>query len=98
MAKPGSGLSEKKPQEQINIHNSQTVKSILTLSIGILVGVLTGVGLSYRNNSVEVPIHRQPTTTARPSVSPVDTCDIKKQRSDSTAKIQKQTSLQPLIP
>ncbi|ACF43929.1 helix-turn-helix domain-containing protein [Pelodictyon phaeoclathratiforme] len=98
IAKSGSELCETKPQEQINRNNSQPVKSILTLSIGILVGVLTGVGLSYRNQSVEAPVHRLPATTARPSVNPVDTNDRIKQRSDSTAKIQRKKSLHALIP
>jgi cytoskeletal protein RodZ len=73
----GSCHNEKGKWVNIITHSSQLLKSILSLTIGMFVGVLIGIGLSYTDYLTDGP--RLPVITARPSVSTVDTSAKKKQ-------------------
>jgi cytoskeleton protein RodZ len=97
IAETGYSDSEKNQRGDINIHKSQLVKSILPLTMGMLVGVLIGIGFSFRDHRVEVPVPRLPVITARPSVTPVDSSALKKQRIDSITKKQKGKSSDSLV-
>ena len=78
-----SEQNNKKPWGEINIHKSELMKSILPLTVGMIVGVLIGVCSSYSDHSTEVTV--LPVLTARPSVTSGGTSFEKKQRSKPLA-------------
>ena len=93
----GYSDSEKNQQFEINTHRSQLVKSILPLTMGMLVGVLIGIGFSYRDHRAEIPAPRLPVITGRPSFIPVDSSAGKKQRIDSITKKHREKSSDSLV-
>ncbi len=76
----GSEQNNKKPWEEINIHKSELMKSILPLTVGMIVGVLIGVCSSYSDHRTEVSAPRLPVLTARAAVTSGGTSFRKKQR------------------
>ena len=86
---------EKHQEEEINASNSQHLKSILPLTIGLFIGVLGGIGFSYLSNDTGVSVTQQPSLTARPAAGIRDTIMKKNSIDSSAVKQRKKTSKSP---